>query len=392
MSLFDYIFGRRPKPVGKYEGGFRILTGHTPKFRKAGTDIYEQELIRAAISARATHISKLAVTIQGTARPKLQSKMKHAPNRFQTWSQFFYRLSSILDVYNTAFIVPVYDEYGEPSGVFNPLPEKCEVVQYNGVPYLRYEFRNHEKAAIELEFCGIMTKHQLRNDLFGEDNRPLLPTLELMSIQNQGIEEAIKNSATYQFMAKINNFSSPEDLKNERLRFTENNFSKEVESGGLLLFPNTYTDIRQIESKPWTANAEQMALIKTNVFDYFGVNEDVLQNKAYGDAWNAFYEGAIEPFAVQFSEVMTKMLFTLREQTTGNMVIATANRIQYMSNADKLNATQVFADRGLATIDEIREIWNLAPLPDGLGQVVPIRGEYYNLMEDQNNDEGDQSV
>ena len=32
--------------------------------------------------------------------------------------------------------------------------------------------------------------------------------------------------------------------------------------------------------------------------------------------------------------------------------------------------------------DEIREIWNLPPLPDGAGQAYTIRGEYYLLNDD----------
>jgi hypothetical protein len=77
------------------------------------------------------------------------------------------------------------------------------------------------------------------------------------------------------------------------------------------------------------------------------------------------------------------MLFTLREQSQGNKVVISANRIQYMSNADKLAVTQGFADRGMATIDELREIWNLPPLPNGLGKKIPIRGEYYDLGDNQ---------
>ena len=104
-----------------------------------------------------------------------------------------------------------------------------------------------------------------------------------------------------------------------------------------------------------------------------------MQNKAYGDAWSAFYEGAIEPFAVQFSEVMTKMLFTLREQSQGNIVMLTANRLQYMTNADKLNVSSQLLDRGVMSINDIREIWNLPPV-DG-GDVRIIRGEYWNADE-----------
>lgn len=387
MGLFDKLFGKRPKPVGDYGGVFKMLNWYTPVFTSHSGGVYESELIRSAINTRATHISKLKVETQGAARPALQNKLRHGPNEFQTWGQFLYRLSTILDVHNTAFIVPVFDDYGEPSGIYAPLPSRCEVIQYGDVPYLRYEFSGGDKAALELSWCGVMTKYQYHDDLMGENNHALLPTLDLIKIQNQGIEEGVKSAATYRFMASMTNFVKPEDLAKERQRFTRENLARDAKGGGLLLFPNTYKDVKQIDVKPWVVDAEQMKLIKSNVYDYFGVNEDVIQNKAYGDAWAAFYEGAVEPFAIQFSDVLTKMLFTFREQSQGNLVMATANRLQYLSNKDKLEVSAQMADRGLMTRNEIRDIWNLPPLPEPLGSQMPVRGEYYNVGEDSS-DEG----
>lgn len=379
MGLFDFLFANRPKVKEKNETVFKMLNGYTPHFTTWGGSVYESQLIRAAINARAIHISKLRVETLGAARPALQNKLKHGPNQFQTWGQFLYRLSTILDIHNTAFICPVYDEFGEPSGLYTPLPNRCEIIQYNDVPYLRYEFASGERAAIELTYCGIMTKFQYRNDFFGENNHALFPTMDLIHIQNQGIEEGVKSAATYRFMARVNNFAKTEDLKKERQRFTEQNFSKDADATGILLFPNTYSDIRQVDVKPWIVDADQMKVIQDNVFEYFGVNEDVLQNKAFGDAWAAFYEGGIEPFAVQFSDVCTKMLFTLREQSQGNKVMATANRLQYLSNAEKLNVSSQMLDRGIMSINDVREIWNLPPVEGG--DVRIIRGEYWNADE-----------
>lgn len=376
MSLFDKIFGKAPKPAGRFDGGFQMLNGYVPRFSNFEGGIYEMEIVRSAIHARATHISKLTVEIKGAARPTLQNKLKHGPNEFQTWGQFLYRLSTILDIHNTAFIVPVFDQYGDVSGLFAPLPSKCEMAKWGGEPYLRYEFGWGERAAIELSSCGIMVKHQYRNDFFGESNLALFPTVDLIHIQNQGIEEGVKSAATYRFMAQLANFSKAEDLAKERQRFTLENFSRDAQGGGLLLFPNTYTNIKQVDVKPWVVDADQMKIINESVFQYFGVNEDVITNKAYGDAWSAFYEGAIEPFAIQFSDVVTKMLFTLRERSQGAMVMATANRLQYMSNADKLNVSSQMLDRGIMSINDVREIWNMPPV-DG-GDVRIIRGEYWN--------------
>lgn len=390
MGLFEKIFGSAPKPRGRDNGVFKMLTGYTPAFHTWQGSIYESELVRAAIGTIATHISKLKVETMGAARPALQAKLKHGPNEWQTWGQFLYRTATILYTHNTAFIVPVFDRFGEPSGIYTVLPDKCEVVDYGGVPYLRYHFADGKAAAVELMYCGILNRFQYRNDFFGESNRALIPTMDLIHIQNQGIQEGVKNSASYRFMAKMNNFSNTEDLRKERQRFTMENLSSDADGGGLLLFPNTYTDIRQVDVKPFVIDAAQMAAIKDNVFYYFGVNEDVLQNKAFGDSWNAFYEGAIEAFAIQFSDVLTKMLFTLREQTQGNLVMATSNRLQYMSNADKLNVSALLLDRGIMSINDVRDIWNLPPVEGG--DVRIIRGEYYDanakLAEEDQNGQG----
>ena len=383
MGLFDKIFGKKPEPQGQYMGQYKLLNGYTPVFKRYEGSIYESELVRAAINAIAVNIGKLQVTIQGSAKPALQTKLKKAPNEMQTWSQFLSRLATILYVHNTAFIVPVYDDYGEVSGIYSVLPDRCEVVQYKVgkliKPYLRYKFRWGETAAVELENCGIMTRFQYRNDLFGEDNRALIPTMDLIAMQDQGIKEGVRSAASYRFMAKLTNFAKAEDLKKERRRFTEENFARDADGGGLLLFPNTYSDIKQVEAKPFIVDAEQAKLIRENVFNYFGVNEDVLQSKAYGDAWSAFYEGVIEPFAIQLSEVLTRMLFTFREQGSGAGITATANRLQYMTNADKLSVSTQLLDRGIMSINDVRDIWNLPPV-DG-GDERMIRAEYINIDE-----------
>ena len=381
MSLFDKIF--RPAEAEKSNDAlrearalFQTLTAYQPVFTNWGGAIYESEIVRAAIDARARHISKLKVEVVGTANPQLQVKLRQGPNQWQTWSQFLYRVSTILDVNNTAFIVPVFDERMAITGMYPVLPTMCTLVEYNGEIWLRYQFSNGQTAAVEFRKCAILTKHQYRDDFFGASNYPLKETMQLIHIQNQGIEEGVKNAATFRFMAQLANFAKPEDLAKERARFTAENLSSESESGGFLLFPNTYKDIKQIDVKPYAIDAEQMKQIRENVFNYFGVNEDVLQNKAKGEELEAFFDGCIEPFAIQFSEAVTKALFSERERAQGSYLIANANRLQYMSVTQKVQMAKELGDRGAILIDEIRELFNYAPLPNGAGQVAPIRGEY----------------
>lgn len=379
MGFFEKIFGH-PRQTGAQEARttFELVDGYTPAYHTFQGSIYESELIRAALDAHGRHAAKLMPNIQGSAKPNLRSRLVMRPNTWQTWPQFLYRLAVILYARNNAFIVPVRGEYGETNGIALITPKRWEVVEYQGEPFLRFELQKRQHVAIELREVGILTRYQYENELFGDSNdKALRPTLDLLDIQRQGIQEGVKNHSSYKFIATNTNWSKDDDLARERKRFDAANFRGD--SGGVLLFPNTYKDVKQINATSYTVNADEQALIKSNVFDYFAVNENVLQNKSFGDEWLAFYEGATEWLAINASESITGMLFTEREQQFGNRVFFTSNRLQYMSNADKLNTVSQMADRGLMTRNELREIFNLAPLPEPYGSQIPARGEYYDI-------------
>ena len=377
MSLFTDIF--RPNKDKEQQKAanaafFQTLTAYRPAFHTWQGSIYESELIRAAIYARARHISKLKFSSTGSAKVGLTTKLKQGPNQWQTWPQFLARVSTILDVHNTAFIVPVKDDSLNITGYYPVLPDKCEIMQHKDDPWLRYTFKNGQVGAVRLAQCIVLTQHQYRKDFFGESNYALEPTVKMIDLNKQGIEEAIKNGATFRFWAKANNWNMDSDLRKEAKRFGQLAFAQE--SDGMLLFPNTYSEIHQYDNKPFTVDADQMKQIQTNVYNYFGVNEEILQNKAFGDAWAAFYEGCVEVFAIALSDGMSKAAYTERERANGNEIVFTSNRLQYMSNADKLQVTAQMIDRGVFSINEGREVFNLEPV-DG-GDVRTIRGEYKN--------------
>lgn len=383
MNLFDLIF---PKQKMKKEAlhQLKMLTAYRPVFTNWDGSIYESELVRAAVDAIARNVAKLRVEFKGSARATLQTILKKHPNEWMTWYQFMYRLATIWAVDNTAFVVPIYDRYGDIKGIYPILPNRCDLVEHNKEIWLRYEFSNGEKAALPMHECAVLTRFQYKKDFFGSSNAALDPTMSLIDLQNKGIKEGIKNSATFRFMAQMGNFADDEDIKKERLQFNEDNLKGE---GGLLLFSNRFANIKQIDAKPFTVDAEQMKLINENVYNYFGVNEKVLQSRAFGDEWSAFYESVVEAFAIQFSEAMTKMLFTPKEQANGALVMATSNRLQYMTNAEKLNVSAQMLDRGIMSRNEVREIWNLPPIEDGDGYI--IRGEYYDATDKLNEEEQD---
>ena len=377
MGVFETIF-KRPKADVQAEGYFKMLNGYTPVFTNAPESIYEMELTRAAIHSFATFCSKLKPEVRGAAKKDLERVLQFRPNPFMDTSKFLYRTATILSVNNTVFIVPIENDYGALCGYYPVLPSRCEVIDVHGKPYLRYTFSTGQKAVIEFERVGILTNFQYKDDFFGENNAAFRPTMELINTQNQGIINGVKNSASIRFLAKIANMIKPEDITKERERFTADNLSPENQSG-MVIYDAKFADVKPIESKPFTVNAAQMQQINENVFDYFGTNIHILQNDYTEDQWNAYYEGKVEPFAIQLSLVMSNMTYSARELAFDNAIYFTANRLQYASNKTKLEISTQLFDRGLLNRNGVMDIWNMAHV-DG-GDKYYIRKEYAEVSE-----------
>jgi hypothetical protein len=374
MGLLDRLFGKQEQNKAEtLTETLDTFTARTPMFNKFGGSIYEMELTRSVVHAKAKHTAKLSPHIVGGARKDLENILKYQPNEFQTTYDFLYRLRTLYEVDTYVFVIPLLSDDGMHIKGFYPLQApQVEIMEHGGTLYLRYKFINGETAAIEYDRVGILSKMSYENEFFGDGNGVLSTTMSLLDLQNQGIDDAIRQGATIRFMAQLGQVIRDEDLKKERDNFSKQNLSAENKSG-VLLFDQKYSNVKQIENKPFVIDEKQLDFIKNNIFSYFGINEDILQNKFNEDVWNAFYEGEIEPFAIQLSLALTNMIFTSKEKAFGNEIHFSANRLQYASNQTKLNVSQMLFDRGIAGTDDIAEIWNMPQTGDNKKW---IRGEY----------------
>ena len=362
--------GRIEEAVNEY---FQMLNGYVPRFSSFEGGLYEMELTRAAIHSFATHVSKLHPEIKGNGHEAIERRLQYKPNALMDTKKYLYRLATVYMTDNTAFVAPIFDDNMEIVGFYPLDTTKVQITQGNGQKYIVYDFGSGDRGAVELEKAGIMTQMQYHDELFGESNKCMRPTMELIHANNQGIIEGVKQSASIRFMGKLAQVLKPSDIDAERTRFKESNLTAS-NNGGILLYDQKYEDVKQITSNPFVIDDKQQQQIKENVFDYFGTNENILQNKFTSDEWNAYYEGKIEPFAIEASLVHTNMLFNDLEIASGNEVIFSANRLQYMSNKEQLEMITSLFDRGFLSQNEGREILNLSTIEGG--DTYYIRKEY----------------
>lgn len=372
--MFDTVFH---KPIMKaIDGYFQTFTAYAPRFSTWSGGIYEAELTRSIIERNADHASKLKPEVTGTARGAATRSLTWQPNPWMTTPQFLRRVSTMLDVCDTCLIVPLTDaDMVTIVGYYPVLPGQCEAYDVGGQLWLKLSFPGGEQTLMEWSRVGVLTRHQFKSDLFGDGTDVLRPTLELMHAQAEAEKTAIEQGAAIRFIGKMSQNRNPKDLDEARQDF--NRQLGTANAGGIAVYDNKYSDVKQITPQNYTVDAAQMERIEKAAYRFFGSNEDIVMNKADEDTYNAFYEGRTEVFAVQLGYVLTCMTFTPNEIAHGNSIMFSANRLEFASNQTKLNVSTALFDRGIWCGNQVAEVFQSPSYPGGERHV--IRGEYIDL-------------
>lgn len=383
MGLLDRLFPRHQQLAEKTATAtnYKTITEYQTVFSTWDGKIYEQALVRSAIEKTAVLASKLKPEVLGDSSPRIRRALDVAPNQYMSWPKMIGRLMTILLNDNTAAVVPAFDKDMQVTGIYPLKFDTAEVVDYKGEPWVRFYLDSGDTMAIELKWVCFLTRFQYESDFFGTSNSALTSTLQLMDYQEQAQEAAIRNGANIKFIAAASSSMRPEDIEKKRDEFSDRNLSTKNTSG-LMIYDNTFESMKQVEPVSYTVSSEEMDRIQRNVFNYFGVNESILQSSYTEEEFGAFYESQIEPFAVQLGEGLTQMLYTPTQRRHGNRVVFSANRLEYASNASKRNMIRDMLDRCVMTLNEAREILQLPPTENG--DVFIARGEYYILDRNLN--------
>lgn len=378
MGLLDKLLPKKPsvKPDRLF-GGYKTFTDLNPMFTRYDEGEYQQELTRAAISRIASACSKLKPEIQGNSKPRIRRLIETQPNEFMTWSKFLNRLSTMYEADGEAFIIPGFNkDMTEITALFPLYCSYAEIIETKNEPWMLFHFDTGDSYPIELKHVGILSKYPYKSDFFGETNC-LSSTMSLIDAQNQAQDFAIRNGAKIRFIGRVNGQIREEDLEEKRNRFAEDQLSANNQTG-ILLYDGTFADVKQIDPTSYVIDSAEMQRIEQNVYTYFGVNENILQNSYDENTWSAFYEGKIEPFAIELGDVLNQMCFSQRERKAGNQISFSSNRLEYSSNASKRNMIRDMLDRGVFTLNEAREVLQMQPVEGG--DVRVIRGEYVNAQ------------
>lgn len=398
-SWFKRLFGNEGDEKPSLVTEVRFLDGNAAMFTPYKGDLINDPDVRACVDAIARNGAKMNPkhirntngifeNLHGNTYRLLAKK----PNELQNAYQFYYQVISNLELYNDSIIYVQRDvETNRVTGLYpldfseGKLFEYHDKKENKDILFVKFKFGRSKERYVPYDSCIHLTRFVGKDGIFGGSTAPIIKTLSMKHILDEGIVNAIKTTSSIKGLLKSTKaLLKPSDVKEMRDQFVKDfiNYNDKSGIGGL----DATTDFIPVKIEPATANESQMKEIDDKVLSYFGLNQNILQSKYNEDEWNAFYESVLEPICLQMSLEFTNKLFTPNEIFHGNEIIFESNRLQYASNITKIRLLR-YANN-IMTINELREVFNLAPREDG--DVVLI-DQNHSVMDDEGGieDEGE---
>ena len=393
-SLFSRIFGTdKNSEIPQTATEVKVLDDQKATFTPYKGDFHDDIDIRACVDAIARNGAKMHPrhirNFDGkmeNLKSNLYKLLSKQPNEIQDAYKFYYQVITNLELYNDSFVYIQRDSDLNVTGLYPLDFSEGKLYEFEGKLWIKFRFGRSKERFVPYDSCIHLTRFVGKDGLFGGSTIPIIKTLSIKHIIDEGIVNAIKTTQRIKGIVKTTkSLLKPEDVKKMRDQFV-NDFIKggdRIGIGGL----DATTDFTPVKIEPTTASDNQVKIFDDKILAYFGVNENIIQSKYSEDEWNAFYESVLEPIGLQMSLEFTNKLFTPTQKNFGNEIIFESNRLQYASNKTKIELLSKATN--IMTMNELREIFNLAPREDG--DVILI-DQNHSVMEntdetEANNDE-----
>ena len=397
-SLFSRIFGTDNSTTPPATAtSFRLLDDNKAVFTNYKGDYKDEIDVRVCIDAIARngakmhpkHIRNYFSKEQGReiledVKSNLYYLLAKQPNEMQNAYQFYYQIITDLKQSHNSIVYISRDENLKVKGFYPLWFDNCEFYEYQDNIWIKFKFSKNKTRFVPLSSCVHLKEGVSKDGLFGGNIEPLKKILSVKHILDEGLINAIKTTQSIKGIVQASTMLKPEDVKKMRDQFVKDFMSSDnkIGIGGL----DSNTKFTPVKIEPTIASDSQVKEIDNKILKYFGISENIITSNYTENEWNAFYESVIEPIGLQMSLEFSNKIFTPTEKSFGNEILFESNRLQYASNNTKIELLRYASN--IMTINEQREIFNLAPIENGDVFMIDQNHEINeDVSEDINNNE-----
>ena len=370
-SLLGRIFGSEKDTTAPATSEqIEILEGTKAVFTPYKGDFHEDPDVLACVDTIARNGAKMHPRHIRNFNEKMENVkgnlyklLAKQPNEVQNAYKFYYQIITDLELYNNSLVYIQRDENLKVTGLYPLEFREIKLYEYKDEIWVKFSFGRSKERFVPYNRCIHLTRFVGKDGIFGGSSQPIIKVLDIKHVLDEGIVNAIKTTQSIKGILKSTKaMLKPEDVKKMRDQFVNDFIDYHRNKSGIGGLDAT-TDFTPVKIEPQTATDNQIKMFDEKVLKYFGINENIIESKYSEDEWNAFYESVLEPIGLQMSLEFSNKIFTPTEKNFGNEILFESNRLQYASNKTKIELVRYASN--IMTINELREIFNLAPEEGG---------------------------
>lgn len=372
--------------------GFRLAytqTGTMPYYTNGVSRTSDSDTVQQAISAIAKefkkvipkHIREKNGCLEYVGDSPIQKSFNYI-NPNMTLSDFLEMCIWKLHTEFNCYIYPVYDGletednskrlYRKYTAYYPLHPRAVTYLENEMGNILRIRFEFAEGKILELPYQDIIhiRLNYGLNEFAGGDqygrpnNEALLKTIEINHKLLEGVSKGAEASQVVNGIVKYNTMLSDKTIEESIAEFNkrlENNQSGIV---GL----DMKTEYTPMTREVKLVDKDTLDFIDKKILRNYGVSQNILDGTATAEEKRAFLETTLEPLLISFGQAFTKVLFSRGQINGGNKIEFYYNRMETMTNQEKLEQATFLRDMGALTINQALHTFGYPPIAGGNGE------------------------
>lgn len=395
MSLFDFFKKKKSETTQTINLNYApTSTGITPIFNEWSIDVYASDIVMQSIRCKANEFKKLQPRhirtsngVQEVISNSSVAKLLVKPNALMTQSEFFEKVTILLELNKNVYIYPSYYMTVAGEKVYTSMdilrPSEVDMLVDKGGRYFyKFTFANGYITTLPATDVIHWKKDFGADEYFGgsgwQDKAGLKKAIGYYETMLKSIANALDVSCNVNGILKINSYMSDDKVQAENEAFKKR--IEENKSG--ILVSDMKTDYTHIPRDVKLVDAETVKFLYENIIRANGTSLAILNGDYTKAQKEAYYEHALEADIKSLGEAMTRVFFSDREMSFGNEVILYPHLTNFMSMENKLSALQTGLPAGLFTINEGRALLGYPPVEGG----DEMRPRGYNNLDSNNDD------
>ena len=332
---------------------FTFLGNDNFTIKSFGNDVSMHPIVSSCIDCIAKHCAKASFYTEDGQ----QIDFLKRPNEYQSQSSFIYKIVANLKKNNECFIYIDRNKRNKVKQLHVLNHGNCQIKVVEDE--LLFEFllpiTGTKKVVPYTEIIHIRDKY-MNNEFYGDDQQETLKNLvNTKHTLEQGIEKYIHTSNLVRGIVQVNAI-----LKNEDLQKYLNDFNGQfdnLENKSSFAVLDNKASFTPISSNAQIPDHEIFESVNREIYSYFGLTQEIVENNASNDSMEEFYDSVIAPILKQISEEFSDKL---------NMTVAlTLDNYIFASFAKKISAVKEMVQFGILSIDESRQLLGYGKIPGG---------------------------